>query len=163
MKAASKRTRRARNAPRQRHLVLSVQGLAAFPTLPSRTTLRRWILLALERDAAIVLRSLVLRVVGTPEGRRLNREFRGRDYATNVLTFIYMEEPVRADIVICEPVVRAEARAQNKEFRDHLAYWVIHGALHAQGHDHVSPAQARRMERRESELLSRLGVADPYA
>ena len=126
--------------------------------MPSRTTLRRWLQLALERDA-----NLVLRFVGTPEGRRLNREFRGQDHATNVLTFDYMEEPVRADIVICVPVVRSEARAQNKAFRDHLAHLVIHGALHAQGHDHVSPGQAQRMEKRELELLSRLGVADPYA
>jgi len=132
--------------------------MTAFPVLPSRTTLRRWVRLALERDAV-----LVLRFVGTLEGRRLNREFRGQDRATNVLTFDYMEEPVRADIVICVPVVRAEARAQNKDFRDHLAHLVIHGALHAQGHDHVSPAQARRMEKRELGLLAHLGVADPYA
>lgn len=115
-------------------------------------------MLAIEREAV-----LVVRFVGTHEGRRLNREFRGQDHATNVLTFDYMETPVRADIVICVPVVRAEARAQRKRFRDHLAHLLIHGALHAQGHDHVSPKQAQRMEAREQELLSRLGVADPYA
>ena len=143
--------------PVSKRLALSVQGHAAFPTLPSRATLRRWTRLALERDAVIVLR-----FVSTREGRRLNREFRGQDHATNVLTFDYMQTPVRADIVICVPVVRAEARAQGKSFRDHLVHLVIHGALHAQGHDHVSAAQARKMEARERSLLARLRVADPY-
>jgi len=147
-----------RDPARPRRLRLSVQGAAAFPAVPSRSTLRRWATLALERDAVIVLR-----FVGTTEGRRLNREFRGQDHATNVLTFDYMETPVRADIVICVPVVRMEARTQGKTFRDHLAHLVIHGLLHAQGHDHVSPGQAQRMERREKRLLARLRVADPYA
>jgi len=144
--------------PVPKRLALSIQGAAAFPALPSRSTLRRWTRLALERDAVIVLR-----FVDTREGRRLNREFRGQDHATNVLTFDYMETPVRADIVICVPVVRAEARAQGKSFRDHLVHLVIHGALHAQGHDHVSPAQARKMEAHERRLLARLRVTDPYA
>jgi probable rRNA maturation factor len=139
-------------------LELTIQGTEAFPALPSRATLRRWTLLALDRDARIVLR-----FVGSPEGRRLNREFRGQDHATNVLTFDYMERPVRADIVICVPLVRREAQVQGKPLRDHLAHLVIHGVLHAQGHDHVSPAQAHRMEARERKLLARLGVADPYA
>jgi probable rRNA maturation factor len=138
-------------------LELSIQGDAAFAALPSRATLRRWARLALDRHARIVLR-----FVGTRESRKLNREFRGQDYATNVLTFDYMEKPVRADIVICVPVVRAEARNQAKEFRDHLAHLVIHGLLHAQGHDHVSLPQARRMESRERKLLSSLRIADPY-
>ena len=139
-------------------LTLSIQGAARFPALPSRATLRRWTQLALERDAIIVLR-----FVGVDEGRRLNLEFRGQDHATNVLTFDYMEKPVRADIVICVPVVRSEARAQGKEFRDHLVHLVIHGLLHAQGHDHVSSHQAEQMEARERKLLARLRVADPYA
>ena len=126
--------------------------------MPSRATLRRWAQLALERDAAIVLR-----FVGAAEGRRLNLDFRGQDHATNVLTFDYMEKPVRADIVVCVPIVRAEARAQGKQFRDHLTHLVIHGLLHAQGHDHVSSDQAKRMESRERMLLARLRVADPYA
>jgi len=145
---------RPHRAPRLR---LSIQGEAAFPALPSRPTLRRWTLLALERDAVIVLR-----FVSTAEGRRLNRHFRGQDHATNVLTFDYMEKPVRADIVICVPVVRAEARAQSKTFRDHLAHLLLHGILHAQGHDHATHGQARRMEGRERRLLARLHIADPY-
>jgi len=148
---------RPRNA-RAPSLRLAIQGNAAFPALPARSTLRRWARLALGRSAVIVLR-----FVGTREGRKLNREFRGQDHATNVLTFDYMEKPVRADIVICVPVVRAEARAQEKTFRDHLAHLVIHGLLHAQGHDHVSHAEAEKMEARERKLLARLNVADPYA
>jgi probable rRNA maturation factor len=146
------------NPRRTPRLTLSIQGAATFPALPSRATLRRWTRLALERDAVIVLR-----FVGAAEGRRLNHDFRGRDHATNVLTFDYMEKPVRADIVICVPVVRAEARAQGKQFRDHLAHLVTHGLLHAQGHDHVSADQAERMEARERKLLARLRIADPYA
>jgi probable rRNA maturation factor len=146
--------RGARAAPRLR---LFIQGEAAFPALPSRATLRRWTQMALDRDA-----TLVLRFVATGEARRLNRDFRGKDYATNVLTFDYMEEPVRADIVICVPVVRSEARAQQKALRDHLAHLVIHGVLHAQGHDHATQGQARRMEGRERRLLAQLRIADPY-
>lgn len=142
---------------RPRRLQLAIQGSTDFAALPTRATLRRWALLALVRDATIVLR-----FVGLREGRALNREFRGQDHATNVLTFDYMERPVRADVVICVPVVRSEARRQGKAFRDHLAHLVIHGVLHAQGHDHVSPAQAGRMEARERRLLARLRVADPY-
>src|SRR5262249_10972252 len=143
---------------RKLSLRLSIQGSGAFAALPARSTLRRWALLALERSAVIVLR-----FVGMREGRRLNREFRGLDHATNVLTFDYMERPVRADLVICVPVVRAEARDQGKAFRDHLAHLVIHGLLHAQGHDHVSPGEADRMEAHERQLLARLKIADPYA
>src|SRR5262249_27136813 len=157
--AALKQARRSAqlDKKRPRTLQLALQGVDAFPSLPSRATLRRWVLLALERDA-----NIVLRFVGSGEGRRLNREYRGQDHATNVLTFDYMETPVRADIVICVPVVRTEARAQGKTLRDHLAHLVIHGVLHAQGHDHVSPRQAQRMEARERRLLSHLRVTDPY-
>ncbi|MCX8005792.1 MAG: rRNA maturation RNase YbeY [Burkholderiaceae bacterium] len=126
--------------------------------MPARATLRRWVALACRRRA-----HLVLRFVGTAEGRTLNRTYRGRDYATNVLTFVYGLRPVHADIVVCVPVVRAEARAQGKPFRHHLAHLVIHGALHAQGHDHVTPKQARAMEGLERRLLAQLGIADPYA
>jgi probable rRNA maturation factor len=140
-------------------LALTVQGAAAFAELPTRATLRRWICLALERDAR-----LTLRFVGAREGRRLNRDFRGRDRATNVLTFDYARRPViEADIVICVPLVRREAREQRKTFRAHLAHLVLHGVLHAQGHDHATRGQAQRMEGRERRLLKRLGIDDPYA
>ena len=118
----------------------------------------RWIKAALDRDA-----ELTLRFVGAAEARRLNREFRGKDYATNVLTFDYQHAPVvRADIVLCVPVVRREAREQRKGFRDHLAHLVVHGVLHAQGHDHDRAARARTMEAREVRILAGLGIDDPY-
>ena len=116
-----------------RRLALAIQGADAFGDLPARSTLRRWIRAALEDDA-----KLTLRFVKTREGRRLNRDFRGKDDATNVLTFDYARRPgIEADIVICVPVVRREAQAQRKSLRAHLAHLVIHGTLHAQGFDHL--------------------------
>jgi probable rRNA maturation factor len=139
-------------------LRLAVQGLSQFDGLPARSTLARWVALALERDAEITLR-----LVGAAEGRRLNRDFRGRDYPTNVLTFDYARAPaVHADIVLCVPVIRREATEQGKTLRSHLAHLVVHGVLHAQGYVHGSRRAAARMERREAELLSSLRIADPY-
>ncbi len=106
---------------------------------------------------------ITVRVVGLEEGQRLNREFRHKDYATNVLTFDYAREPVvLADIVLCAEVVEREAQAQGISLGDHYAHLLIHGCLHALGHDHIRARQAQRMERLETELLARLGVADPY-
>lgn len=139
-------------------LALSIQGQSQFEGLPARNTLVRWISAALERDA-----ELTVRFVGAAEARRLNREFRGKDYATNVLTFDYAHAPaVLADIVLCVPVVRREAREQRKAFRDHLAHLVVHGVLHAQGHDHERAVPARKMEARELQILAGLGIRDPY-
>lgn len=139
-------------------LTVSIQGQGRFDGLPARSTLVRWIKAALEGDA-----ELALRFAGAAEARRLNREFRGKDYATNVLTFDYQHAPVvRADIVLCVPVVRREARAQRKAFRDHLAHLVVHGVLHAQGLDHDRAVRARTMEAREIRILARLGIDDPY-
>ncbi len=101
--------------------------------------------------------------MGAAEGRRLNRDFRHKDYATNVLTFNYRGLPgVAADIVLCLPVVRREARAAVRTLRAHLAHLVIHGMLHAQGYDHQRATDSRRMQRREVELLASLRIADPY-
>ena len=139
-------------------LTLAIQGQSGFDGLPARNTLVRWILATLERDG-----ELTVRFVGAAEARRLNREFRGKDYATNVLTFDYQHAPVvLADIVLCVPVVRREAREQRKVFRDHLAHLVVHGVLHAQGHDHDRAAHAKKMEAREVRVLAELGIADPY-
>ena len=139
-------------------LRLAVQGRSRFAGLPAPATLSRWIRLALERDAEITLR-----FVGAAEGRRLNRDYRGRDAATNVLTFAYAAAPaIHADIVLCVPVIRREAREQRKRYRDHLAHLLVHGVLHAHGYDHDRDASARRMEGREAGILSRLGLPDPY-
>ena len=139
-------------------LDLAIQGLGRFARMPARATLARWITAALERDA-----EMVLRFVGAGEGRRLNRTFRGRDYATDVLTFDYAQAPrVQADIVICPPVVRRAARERGRPFRAHLAHLVVHATLHAQGYDHEVEADALVMEARESEVLLGLGLPDPY-
>ncbi len=129
---------------------------AALP----RHRVRRWLCQALAADAEIAVR-----VVDTQEAQRLNREFRGHDHATNVLTFDYARSPlVLADLVLCAPVVAAEAAAANRSLHAHYAHLLVHGALHAQGWDHeTSEADAERMEARETELLRTLGFADPYA
>ncbi len=118
----------------------------------------RCIRAALERPAQIVVR-----IVGAEEGLALNRDYRGRDYATNVLTFDYVREPeIEADLVLCAPVVAEEARAQGITLQTHYAHLLVHGALHAQGYDHENDADAQVMEARESELLQGLGFDDPY-
>ncbi|OYT98602.1 MAG: rRNA maturation RNase YbeY [Burkholderiales bacterium PBB1] len=124
-----------------------------------RHRVARWIRAALEAPAEITVR-----VVGTDEARALNRDFRGKDHATNVLTFDYSHAPqVHADLVLCADVVEAEARAQSRPLEAHYAHLLIHGTLHAQGHDHARDDEAERMEARESELMRALGFADPYS
>ena len=106
--------------------------------------------------------AITLRYVGETEGRRLNREFRGKDYATNVLTFVYAKAPLAGDIVICAPVVAREARSQGKALTAHHAHLLIHGLLHLEGLDHERARDAERMEKRERAILARLGFGDPY-
>ena len=114
---------------------------------------------ALERDGEITVR-----LVGTQEGRALNRDYRQKDYATNVLTFDYTQKPgVMADLVLCAPVVALEARAQGKSLKTHYAHLLVHGCLHAQGWDHeTSLADAKAMEAHEVQLLAHLGFKNPY-
>ena len=128
---------------------------AALP----RHSVSRWIRHALAVDGEITVR-----IVGADEGRRLNLEFRGKDYATNVLTFDYAQEPVvSADLVLCAPVVAREAEEQGKPLAAHYAHLLVHGALHAQGWDHeTGEADAEEMEAYETEILAELGIADPY-
>jgi probable rRNA maturation factor len=140
-------------------LVLTVQCAVDATALPSLRTLRRGMRAALERDAQVTLR-----IVDGNEGRALNRRYRGRDRATNVLTFVYDGgASLAGDIVLCAPVVRKEARAQGKPLAAHYAHLVIHGMLHLQGYDHARGADAARMEAREVALLRTLGYANPYA
>jgi probable rRNA maturation factor len=140
-------------------LALSLQ----FADPGHRDTLRRhrvarWIRAALERPAEITVR-----IVDADEGRALNRDYRGRDYATNVLTFDYSREPVvSADLILCAPVVAEEARKQKLELEAHYAHLLVHGTLHAQGYDHEADADAQAMEARESEIVTALGFDDPY-
>ena len=126
---------------------------------------------ALERWAAAALtdaqREVVLRFVGAEESRTLNREYRGRDKPTNVLSFGFelppgFEDPHLGDLVICTDVVEQEAREQDKPLEAHYAHMVVHGLLHLQGHDHEKPAEAQRMELLEIEILRRLGYENPY-
>ena len=134
---------------------------AARKALPKEKDIEAWIAPALFADA-----QLNVRFVGEEEGRTLNRTYRDKDYATDVLTFSYAEsdeDPVAADIVLCCPVVEKEAKEQGKPLVAHYAHLIVHGALHAQGYDHEDPADAEEMEGIETEILGDLGFADPYA
>ena len=124
-----------------------------------RHSVTRWLRHALAVDGEITVR-----IVDADEGQRLNREFRGKDYATNVLTFDYAQEPVvMADLVLCAPVVAREAKEQRKTLAAHYAHLLVHGALHAQGWDHeTGEADAEEMEAYEIEILAELGIRNPY-
>ncbi|MBN8442270.1 MAG: rRNA maturation RNase YbeY [Thauera sp.] len=135
---------------------------------PKKNHIRRWAQAALQGDAEVTVR-----FVGEEEGRTLNRDFRGKDYATNVLTFSYGEgemlaaaesgAPLTGDLVLCVPVVVREAAEQRKTLEAHFAHLVVHGMLHLQGYDHIDEADAERMEALERKILRSLGYADPYA
>lgn len=130
-----------------------------FRTQVPRHRVLRWLRAALELPA-----ELTVRVVGEGEGRALNRDFRHKDYATNVLTFDYQHEPVVvADLVLTAPVVEREALELGVPVDAHFAHLLVHGALHAQGYDHESEGEAAAMEARESEVMLGLGLHDPYA
>jgi probable rRNA maturation factor len=127
--------------------------------LPSRPRVRRWVRAAAAGDAEVTVR-----FVDAAEGRALNRDYRGKDHATNVLSFAYATEPrIAGDLVVCLPVVLREAAAQGKPAAAHFAHLIVHGMLHLQGYDHeTGAADARRMEAKEREILAALGYPDPY-
>ena len=133
---------------------------SAHRELLTRSKVTTWIRHALAVDAEITVR-----IVDTQEGQSLNREYRKKDYATNVLTFDYQQEPtVMADLVLCAPVVEREAKEQNKTLEEHYAHLLVHGTLHAQGWDHeTSEEDADEMEAYETDIMKELGFEDPYA
>ena len=141
-------------------LSLSVQYASAAEQIPTRAQFRRWAQRALQRDVQVALR-----VVDADEGRELNRDYRGKDYATNVLTFTYDEDaqPLYGDVVICAPVVEREAREQHKQLAAHYAHLVVHAMLHLQGYEHEEEQEAVEMEQLETAIMAKLGYADPYA
>jgi probable rRNA maturation factor len=139
---------------------LDIQIASRIAGIPSAAAFRKWISAALDRPA-----TLTLRVVNAAEGRSLNSAFRGKDYATNVLTFVYHEKRaprLMGDVVLCAPIVAAEAKAQGKSLVSHYAHLTVHGVLHLAGMDHENERDAVKMEKREREILDRFGIADPY-
>ena len=138
--------------------MIVIQRASRAKHIPTDVRIRKWARAAIGGDAQVTVR-----YVATAEGRRLNREYRRRDYATNVLTFIYGKNPLAGDVVICAPVVAHEAAEQGKGLDAHHAHMLVHGLLHLQGFDHETERDAQRMERRERTILARLGFGDPYA
>jgi len=139
-------------------LMLSVQYASQCKVVPTRQQFRRWVKAAQQRDL-----HCTLRVIDESEGRKLNQDYRGKDYATNVLTFVYDDtDPLSGDIVICAPVVEREASAQGKDALAHYAHLTVHGVLHLQGYDHENEADASRMEALETALMAKLGYPAPY-
>ncbi|MDH2915851.1 MAG: rRNA maturation RNase YbeY [Gallionella sp.] len=153
-------------------LSLSVQFASNAKILPTRQQFRRWVKAALEQDV-----QMVLRIVDEIEGRALNQSYRGKDYATNVLTFVYDDgqplpqsagsasnvlQPLYGDVVICAPVVAREAKEQGKDLFAHYAHLTIHAVLHLQGYDHENKCDAEEMEALETALMLKLRYPAPY-
>jgi probable rRNA maturation factor len=150
-------------------LSLAVQYASEARHLPTRAQLRRWVKAALQRDV-----SMTLRIVDEVEGRKLNKSYRGKNYATNVLTFVYDDaqtppglplsgkEALYGDAVICAPVVEKEAAEQHKDLLSHYAHLAIHAALHLQGYDHEIEGDAEEMETLETAIMLKLRRPDPY-
>lgn len=145
---------------------LDLQLATQASDLPAEAQLRRWVELALRQRTADS--ELTIRLVDAEEGQELNRTYRHKDYATNVLSFPaevpdgLLDIPLLGDLVICVPVVEREAREQNKALEAHWAHLVIHGCLHLLGYDHIDDEEAEEMEGLERQLLAELGYPDPY-
>lgn len=139
-------------------LSLFIQYVSEQKDIPSRAQFHRWIKAALRVDTEVTIR-----IVDEKEGCVLNSSYRGKDYATNVLTFPLTEVPhLMGDVIICAPVVQSEAHAQNKSIEAHYAHLTVHGILHLHGYDHVTEPQAELMESLEVTILQKLGYANPY-
>ena len=135
-----------------------VQYATNSTDIPTRPLFRRWVKAALMQEAEIVLR-----IVDEADGCELNHNFRGKNCATNVLTFVYDDtQPLTGDIVLCAPIVSQEAQQQHKNLTAHYAHLTVHGILHLQGYDHIEDAEAVVMEQMETQILARLDYDDPY-
>ena len=136
----------------------SIQFASDYKNLPTPSLFRKWAKAALRVDTEVTIR-----IVDETEGRALNRDYRNKDYATNVLTFPLTEEPhLMGDIIICAPVVAKEAKEQNKDLLAHYAHLTVHGILHLHGYDHETDAQAELMEGLETAIVTKLGYPSPY-
>ncbi|MBI3902542.1 MAG: rRNA maturation RNase YbeY [Nitrosomonadales bacterium] len=139
-------------------LSLTVQYASSAKHMPTRQQFRRWVTAALQHDVQITLR-----LVDEDEARYLNKSFRGKDYATNVLTFVYDNElPLYGDLIICAPVAVREARKQHKHLMEYYAHLAIHAVLHLQGYEHEEEDEAVAMEAYETAIMTKLGYADPH-
>ena len=137
---------------------IAVQNASTARNVPTAARIRQWARAALDADA-----NVTIRIVGQSEGRQLNRSYRSKDYATNVLTFVFRDRaPLEGDLALCAPVITREARAQRKTVAAHYAHMIVHGLLHLQGYDHENEKDAAVMEKRERTLLARFGYPDPY-
>ena len=148
-------------------LTLSVGYAAARKGVPSSPSFREWVEAALRGAKRRKATELSIRIVDAKEGRALNRDYRGKDYATNVLSFPAelppgINLPLIGDLVICAPVVTREAAEQGKSARHHWAHMTVHGVLHLLGYDHIEDDEAEAMEALETQILAGLGIADPY-
>jgi probable rRNA maturation factor len=148
-------------------VTLSVGYGASRKGVPAAASFRNWVEAALRGARRRKATELSIRIVDTKEGRTLNREYRGKDYATNVLSFPVelppgITLPLIGDLAICAPVVAKEAKEQGKNPRDHWAHMTVHGVLHLLGYDHIDEAEAEAMEALETRILAGLGIADPY-
>lgn len=140
------------------NIKLSVQNASELANIPTKAQFKKWAKAALRVDTEVTIR-----IVDEDEGRALNRDYRGKDYATNVLTFPLAEEPhLMGDIIICAPIVASEAKTQNKSLEAHYAHLTVHGILHLHGYDHENDEQAGLMESIEVTILQKLGYANPY-
>ncbi|MDR3411635.1 MAG: rRNA maturation RNase YbeY [Formivibrio sp.] len=148
-------------------LKLALQNASTASGLPTRTQIKQWATAALQSD--ITNAEITFRIVDNDEGQTLNRDYRGKDYATNVLTFTFDEDmpdipglPLLGDIVLCAPVVEREAAEQGISLDAHYCHLVVHGVLHLQGFDHLDDDEAEAMEALEKQIVTSLGYDDPY-
>ena len=144
-------------AKRLSRLSLTIQFATDGVFLPSRQKIRSWVIAAMKEEMTVAVR-----VVDEDEARTLNHQYRGRDYATNVLSFGYQTEPCSGDLILCAPVIERESVAQGKDLEAHYAHLIIHGILHLQGFDHEEEPSAKVMEALETSVMQALGYGDPY-